>query len=373
MANTLQPQPSGELLQQSDQVVKAILAEKFRIHIRKWPDGRREFDYSDGRQQNQDAQDVYSKVMLELLISLDRAQRQSGAAIQDIRKYAATVTYNAFSEWVRETDPEWSSLKNRMRYFCGHRLGFAEWTDYAGRILCGFAGWQNEGRREPDAQAVAVLRSDPQSVLPDVLIKQVDQMKPADWERLLEAIFKYLDAPLPLNTLVAVVATLAGVKPPQGPANDEGAEEGGPIIETPEPGPTPEADAALSQMLRRLWDAIQQVPLDKRRAYLLNPPTGIEIDVFTFNGIVTIQQIGAAIELSDRHYERLWSALPLDDEARLLAQNLHLPEKKFAMLWAYLPLEDNLIARLLEVARQRVINLRASARAMLARQLKDYL
>jgi hypothetical protein len=372
MANTLQPQPSEDLLQQADQVVKPILAEKFRVHLRKWPDGRREFDYSDGRQQNQDAQDVYSKVMLELLTSLDRAQRQTRAPIADIRKYAATVTYNAFSEWVRETDPEWSSLKNRLRYFCGHRLGFAEWIDQGGQILSGFAGWQNQGRTEPDAQAVAVLRSDPQSVLPDVLIKQVDQMKPDDWERLLGAIFKYLDAPLPLNSLVAVVATLAGVKPPKGPANDEGAEEGGPIIETPEPGQTPEADAALYQMLRRLWVAIQQVPLDKRRAYLLNP-TGIEIDVFTFNGIATIQQIGAAIELSDQHYERLWSALPLDEEARLLARNLHLPEKKFAMLWAYLPLEDNLIARLLEVARQRVINLRASARAMLARHLTDYL
>lgn len=372
MANTLQPQPSPDVLQQADQVVKAILAGKFRVHLRRWPDGRREFDFSDGRQQNQDAQDVHSRVMLELLTSLDRAQRKAGPPIEDICKYAATVTYSTFSEWIRENDPEWSSLKNRLRYFCGHRLGFAEWTDHSGQIVCGFAGWQNEDRREPNAQAVAVLRSDPQSVLQDVLIKQVDQMKPADWERLLEAIFQYLDAPLPLNTLVAMVAPLAGVKTPQAPANDESADEGGPIVETPEPGPTPEADAALREMLCRLWAGIQLVPLDNRRAYLLNP-TGIDIDVFIFNGIATIPQIGSVVELSDRHYERLWSALPLDEEARLLALNLHLPEKKFAMLWAYLPLEDSLIAGLLEVKRQRVINLRASARAMLARHLKDYL
>ena len=86
-----------------------------------------------------------------------------------------------------------------------------------------------------------------------------------------------------------------------------------------------------------------------------------------------IREIGSPIDLLDCHYETLWATLPLDADARVLALSLRCGDKKFAVLWAYLPLEDNLIARLLEVKRQKVINLRASARELLARRLKDIL
>jgi hypothetical protein len=89
--------------------------------------------------------------------------------------------------------------------------------------------------------------------------------------------------------------------------------------------------------------------------------------------IVSIRQIGRTVDLSDKQYELLWSDLPLSEKSRLLTQSLATRDEKFAMLWTYLPLRDSLIARLLGVLQQRVINLRAYAREQLMKAMREHL
>jgi hypothetical protein len=97
--------------------------------------------------------------------------------------------------------------------------------------------------------------------------------------------------------------------------------------------------------MSELWAQIRELPIAQRAALLLNLRSGSD---------------GAAVAL-----------LPLTGVAgiREIAGALELPSEEFAALWNQLPLDDLAIAERLGVTRQRVINLRKSARERLTRRM----
>ena len=98
--------------------------------------------------------------------------------------------------------------------------------------------------------------------------------------------------------------------------------------------------------LERLWIEIRALPLDQRRALLLNleGADGGDIQLFEWLGVASIRGIAAVLEM--------------DAEA-------------FAALWNELPLDDLRIAEMFGINRQRVINLRSSARKRLLKRTKQ--
>jgi hypothetical protein len=101
--------------------------------------------------------------------------------------------------------------------------------------------------------------------------------------------------------------------------------------------------------LQRLWDELQQLPLNQRAALLLNlkDSSGFGcITLFPAIGIATVRQLADALQIS---------------------------VESFAEVWNDLPLEDAKIAELLGLTRQQVINARKSGRERLARRLKGFI
>jgi DNA-directed RNA polymerase specialized sigma24 family protein len=101
--------------------------------------------------------------------------------------------------------------------------------------------------------------------------------------------------------------------------------------------------------LQRLWDELQQLPVNQRMALLLNlkdTSGGVCITLLPATGVATLRQLAETLELS---------------------------AERFAELWNELPLEDTRIAELLGVTRQQVINARKSGRERLARRLKGFM
>ena len=101
--------------------------------------------------------------------------------------------------------------------------------------------------------------------------------------------------------------------------------------------------------LQRLWEELQQLPLNQRAALLLNlkDSSGFScITLFPATGIATVRQLAQALEMS---------------------------AESFAEIWNDLPLEDARIAELLKLSRQQVINARKSGRERLARRLKGFI
>jgi hypothetical protein len=161
---------------------------------------------------------------------------------------------------------------------------------------------------------------------------------------LIAAVFTYLEGPVGLDELVKIAASLWGIKD-QGPVTEtEAAEDEMSAMGQTDLG----ALVDKRDYLQKLWREVTQLPLGQRVALLLNL-RGADgrgcIELFPFAGVATIEQIALALEI---------------------------PMNEFAALWNELPLDDQLIAKRLRLERQQVINLRKSARARLARKVRNF-
>jgi hypothetical protein len=204
--------------------------------------------------------------------------------------------------------------------------GFALWQDADGKLVAGFAVWQQRKT---------------------VTLSHIEQLrKNESLAETVATIFNHLNAPVEFDELVSAVATLQGIsdQPVESLTNDEDA-----INEPTAPEPDQAWRTEKRIFLQRLWEELQQLPRNQRAALLLNlrDASGFSsITLFPGTGIATVRQLAAALEIS---------------------------AEDFAALWNDLPLEDARIAELLGLTRQQVINARKSGRERLARRLKGFI
>jgi len=142
------------------------------------------------------------------------------------------------------------------------------------------------------------------------------------------------------------VAALQGIsdQPIESLADDEDASFEPAAVE-----PDPAWRVEKKFFLQRLWDELQQLPLNQRIALLLNlkDASGFgAITLFPATGIATVRQLAAALEISADELAKMWNDLPF---------------------------EDSRIAELTGLTRQQVINTRKSGRERLARRLKGFI
>jgi hypothetical protein len=159
-------------------------------------------------------------------------------------------------------------------------------------------------------------------------------------------IFNFLGGPVEFDELVSGLAAIQGIsdQPIESLADDEDA-----TFEPVASEPNQAWRIEKRIFLQRLWEELQQLPVNQRAALLLNlrDATGFScITLFPATGIATIRQLAEALEIS---------------------------AESFAEVWNDLPLEDARIAELLGLTRQQVINARKSGRERLARRLKGFI
>ena len=147
-------------------------------------------------------------------------------------------------------------------------------------------------------------------------------------ERLVERILEGSNAPLAFEDLLAHVT-----------AAQQGA------------APQPEADNVEKRLtqrdwIRELWREIVQLPLPQRISLLLSMR-----DDDGNSGLILFPMVGVA-------------------SLRQIAMGLAMPAEDLARMWGCLPLNDQRIGEHLRLDRQRVINLRKSARERLSRRAK---
>jgi hypothetical protein len=190
--------------------------------------------------------------------------------------------------------------------------------------------WRNEGR----APVAASQLHHSTEELADVP-RGRNAMHPAD---LVTLVFERLGAPVELDELVAIVGQIWGVEDtPSAPESaarevESGAEDPGERLD-------------LRRWMTELWAQIRELPLAQRAALLLNLRCSAEtaaVGLLPLTGVASIREIANTLE---------WEA------------------EELAAVWNRLPLDDLAIAARLGVSRQRVINLRKSARERLSRRM----
>ena len=280
----------------------------------------------------QDAEDIAATVNLRLMTKL-RSVHEGGEGIGDLESYVATTTYNLINDHLRRRFPERARLKNRLRYLFLHDSRFALWPVPSGSA-CGLSEWRGQREAADDldcgGQTLLSVRTD-RSVCPPPALRDSSRLAEACLE-----LFRFAQRPLLLDAVVAFFADAWNVA---------GAPPGPVAVETVPMSDTTSSRMEARQVLRAIWREIRDLRPMQRKALLLN--------------------------LRDNTTVNVTSLLVLTGTASYdeLAQMLDMTPEELAAIWNDLPLDDLRIARLLDVTRQQVINLRKAARARLSRRL----
>lgn len=290
-----------------------------------------------------EVEDIYQDVLLQLLSQLHQFRDSPDShPISDLRGMAAIIAHRTCSRWMRRQFPERHALKNRLHYLLRRQRGFALWEDADRKSVAGFASWQVDQKNARVASLENLADNDKVSAH----IRLLKSGKQQELAEALAAIFDHAGGPVEFDELVTSLATILGVRdqPVESISENEDAFDALPAAGEPDQAWRIEKRI----FLQRLWEELQQLPVNQRSALLLNlkdaSGTGC-ITLFPATGIASLKEI---------------------------AETLSIALEKFAVLWNDLPLEDSQIAELLGLTRQQVINARKSGRERLARRLKGF-
>lgn len=264
--------------------------------------------------------DVRAEILLKIVHRLYRLVRDPEAERpHDFPAYVSVLAFNTYDDFVRRAYPEWTKLRNRVRYALRNDDRFALW-EVSGVALCGAAS-------RAGATTAVHIPAEEMKIVPG-----------AELRANLAVVFEQAGGPLVFDDVVSRIASMDRFVAEESQVLGDAAGMA---------GRRPGQDFEDLQMLRELWREICELPLNQRIALLLSARDAAGESVTQFlpvTGVATIRQIGATLSLD---------------------------AEEFGDLWNELPLEDTRIAVILRITRQQVINLRRSARDRLARRLKS--
>ena len=243
--------------------------------------------------------------------------------------YASAVASHACYAYLRRRYPEWTRLKNQVRYLLTHDPELALRYSQADESSCVLTAWDNT---RPGPASLDSPRGNADEIDAHTL----------SLRDVIKAILRRASRPVEINDLVSTIAELRGIRDGGlAPAAAGSVESLADRHVDPRQG---DGLDALS-FLKRVWEQVRQLPLRQRTALLLN--------------------------LRDEGGRGVLALLPDTGTASVgqIAGVLGMPPEDLARLWNDLPIDDLQIAGRLGVSRQQVINLRKAARARLARRM----
>ena len=174
----------------AEPVIKGVI--RFKLRLNSFRETQRE-----------EADDIQQEVVLQLLAQLQRFRKLPAThPITDVRGMAAIIAHRTCARWMRRQFPERHALKNRLHYLLTRQRGFALWQDGEGKLLAGFAVWQQQPQSTRNLPEIEKLPTN---------IRALKSDKPQQLAELLASLFNYLGGPIEFDELVSSVAALQGI------------------------------------------------------------------------------------------------------------------------------------------------------------------
>lgn len=235
-----------------------------------------------------EAEDIVSTVMLRLVRKLQNVPFDESGAVARLGDFTATLTFNTIYDFMRSRFPEWTHLKNRVRYVLTRDRRFVTWNVPAGNV-CALQQWLVSG--------VAPVPP------PEESWRGLDRDRPAD---AIATILQFSGGPLLIDDMVRSLARTWNIT--DVPADVD--------IDQLGHAATHATELESRSELEALWREINELRAPQRAALLLNlrdVDGGNAIALFAMIGIATLDQIAGAIEFPLTEIAAMWDRLPLDD------------------------------------------------------------
>jgi hypothetical protein len=318
---------------------------------------------------SRDPDDAFQETAQRLIEQLcDFKANPAGKPIGSYIHYVKVVASHVAKGQLRDRHPQRRSLVDALRYVLKRNLRFAVWENENRERLCGFAKWRDQPITFTRSERLTQLLDQPDT-FGEVVMPARDPLS-LDHAELLVEIFNWVGHPIRYDDLIRIVCDLKHAEH-FAPILGVDEAQARPLSERlPDARPLPDEVAEWSELLGRLWAEIDQLPRLQRMAYLLNFTAGDgQLELFWIYGVVSVRGIGAALQITEDQFVRVWPELQLSEEHRCHAESALGYDERFALLWQYLPLTDAAIARVLGTERQKVINLRKAAGDRISRRL----
>jgi RNA polymerase sigma factor (sigma-70 family) len=269
-------------------------------------------DQSGASAYNPDAEDLYQEIMAKIIKALNDLQSESKRSeIERFRDYVFRVAGNACVTFLRTKSPARRRLKDNVRVVLIRHPDLAVWKA-EGDYLCGFTVWQ-QTRKPVSSKREFLLDESKLALFRSTRFSQTD-LSQISLPRIIAELFDWVDGPVELNTLVNSLARLLNVKDPFDEPIDSEAE----ILPDPRAG---RRSLPIStrveeiQLLRRLWETLNQLPKEQRDAYTFRFHDDDGNDLFSLlieSEIVDFPQLGETFARSVQEIRRLRSRMPMD-------------------------------------------------------------
>ena len=315
----------------AEPIITGIIKNKLRVSLRQ----------SEGGSQNQDGLELAGDLRATIISELrDTKVKPGRRTISDFQRYVAIKSYSACADYFRDRNRHRRQLKDMLRHHLRRNARFMLWKSENSRWLCGLSSW--------GAQQFMVEKSDWPPGLKEVGADLFADVRGADVHRLpaadlLTVVFERTGHPLDFDHLVALAAEMWDIKDwPVESYDDDAMTQRGVL----DPGIGFDKALEGRSYLETLWSEIRGLPPLQRAALLLNLRDAQGGSVIAF-----IPYLGIASK-------------------KEIAELIGTPYEEFSELWNNLPLDDSSIAKMFDITRQQVINLRKTGRQRLVRRMK---
>ena len=269
--------------------------------------------------------------------------------------YVRVLASHVVKGQVREKHPMRKSLADSLRHVLNRDPRLASW-DSNGHRLCGLGAWRE--RQLPRVSSGRLIRL----LDAPLTVQDIAPVETLGHPELLRILFNWLGHPIRFDELIKIVCGLKQIDSiePRFTVNRD----------ITDPARRPDHYAEWREFLQTLWAQLERLPRLHRLAYLLNfTAADGHLELFWAHKVATIGQIGAALQITNGEFARAWEAISLTAEMQRRSTRCERYNEKFALLWQLLPLPDAVIAHMLRIDRQKVINLRKAASARLSREI----
>lgn len=272
------------------------------------------------RVSREDAEDVRSAALERVVRALESVREGQGAVvISRFEAYAATCARMAWLDFQRARAPERVRLLHQLRFLLEGRAGdrrFQWREDASGEGRAGLAGQTDEASPEMQAR----LRADPAGTIQHWHGAGVE-LAHLPLPAMLERVLRSAGGLLPFEALLDALAAARGIVDPLALTTPWQPEE------PPDATFNPRESAEWRDHLRWLWTALQRLSLRQRTAFLLHVPVTADLEA---EGIASLRQLAAALEIDPLEFARLWVEIPLDD--RQIGERLGLERQQVTNL-----------------------------------------